>query len=335
MICHTLIYKTGKWHVNWPCFTGTIFKYVMKTIILFTSLCIASCAAYAQKSNVIFFSQGGEKFTVVMNGLKMNEAPETNVRVTELNAPNYMVKIIFEDTKLGEISKNLLMGDGLEITWNIKKNKKGEYVLAFNSQVELAQAPLPPSNQRQVNFTQVPPSNTIVIQETISTTTNTNTNGVGVNANVGGAGVNIQMNVNDPFMNGSSTTTTTTTYSTTTTTGNTGTVVYDNTGNPNNTGSAPCSWPMSSTDFRNLKSSVSSKSFEDSKLTVAKQALGSNCLSSAQIKEMMLVFSYEDSRLDFAKNAYSRCTDPNNYFTINDAFSFESSIEDLNKYIGR
>ena len=91
---------------------------------------------------------------------------------------------------------------------------------------------------------------------------------------------------------------------------------------------------MSQNDFADFKSSVSSKSFEDSKLTIAKQALNNNCLLTSQVKEVMLLFTYEQSRLDFAKYAYSHTYDLGNYFKINDAFTFETSIDELNTYIG-
>jgi hypothetical protein len=37
--------------------------------------------------------------------------------------------------------------------------------------------------------------------------------------------------------------------------------------------------------------------------------------------------------LTFAKEAHEKCVDKNNYFKVNDAFSFSSSVEDLNKSI--
>ena len=90
---------------------------------------------------------------------------------------------------------------------------------------------------------------------------------------------------------------------------------------------------MSPGDFQSAKGSISSKTFEDSKLTIAKQIIQSNCLLSSQVKEIMLLFTFEDSRLDFAKFAYAYTLDLGNYYKVNDAFTFESSIDDLNKYV--
>ncbi|HPA31317.1 MAG TPA: DUF4476 domain-containing protein, partial [Bacteroidia bacterium] len=86
-------------------------------------------------------------------------------------------------------------------------------------------------------------------------------------------------------------------------------------------------------DFSDLKQSISSKSFEDSKMTIAKQVLRNNCLFTSQVKELMGLFTFEESKLDFAKYAYDFTYDIGNYFKVNDMFTFESSIDDLNNYI--
>jgi hypothetical protein len=90
---------------------------------------------------------------------------------------------------------------------------------------------------------------------------------------------------------------------------------------------------MSSTDFNNSLNSIQGRSFEDTKITMAKQLLRSNCLTTAQIKKMLQGFTFEQSKLDLAKAAYSRCIDQQNYSQINDLFTFEASIDDLNSFI--
>jgi len=86
-------------------------------------------------------------------------------------------------------------------------------------------------------------------------------------------------------------------------------------------------------DYVNAKSSIASKDFEDTKLTVAKQIDGSNCMSAEQIRGIMKLFTFENSKLDFAKYAYAHCTDKANYFKVNDAFEFDNSSKELNDYI--
>jgi len=94
-----------------------------------------------------------------------------------------------------------------------------------------------------------------------------------------------------------------------------------------------CSRAMDQASFAGAKKSIEDKDFDDTRLTLAKQVVKSNCMSSAQIKQVMEVFGFEETKLEFAKYAYDYCTDKNNYYMINDAFSFSSSIDDLNSYL--
>jgi len=90
---------------------------------------------------------------------------------------------------------------------------------------------------------------------------------------------------------------------------------------------------MSQFEFMQLKNSIESKSFDSSKLQIAKQALVYNYFSSAQVADIMTLFSFESTRLDFAKYAYGKVIDKQNYYLVNNAFTFESSIQELNQYI--
>ncbi len=90
---------------------------------------------------------------------------------------------------------------------------------------------------------------------------------------------------------------------------------------------------MSDADFNQLKAVIERASFESSKMEITNQALRSNYLTSRQVVSLMSVFSFESSKLELAKNAYSRTIDKNNYYMVNDAFYFSSSISDLQQYI--
>ena len=84
---------------------------------------------------------------------------------------------------------------------------------------------------------------------------------------------------------------------------------------------------MNEPDFAEAQRSVSSKNFEDSKMTIAKQITGANCLTADQVKRMMRTFTFEDSKLEYAKFAYRKTFDIGNYYKLNDAFEFESRME--------
>ena len=302
--------------------------------ILFVTFALFSMSVFSQENNAIFFSQNGEQFFVIVNGIKQNAEPATNVKVTGLNAPNYKVKIIFNNG-LPEIDKNIYFNEmGSEITYLIKKDKKGTYKLRFFSQVPLAQAaPAPPTQSIIVYHVDPLPATTTVTQTTVNTTQPA-TQGASVGVNVGGTGINMNVTIND---GSASTTSSSVTYSETTTTTTTTTtstplpapVEYVS----GYHGPVGCPVPMLPQDFQSAKQTIASKSFEDSKLAIAKQIVNSNCLTSGQVMELVKLFDFEDTKLQFAKYCYGYTYDLGNYYKVNDAFEFESSIDELNQYI--
>jgi len=303
----------------------------MKKIGLLICTLITFIAVNAQTGNLVIFSDDGSKFFVVVNGLRVNDQAQTNVRVTGLNADFVNTKIVFENELTPDIDKkNLMLARGSEITYIVKKNKKNETVCNFYSQVELAQAPVNNSNQQTVVYGNVPYNDGVVIRSgngTTTTTTTTTTTGTtgGINANVNGGGVGMNVTIYDTnggVVTGSSSTTTTTTYSSTTTNSNSGTV--------NNT---DCIYGMSETDFRSAKSSISSSNFDDTRANTFKQIVSSKCVNTKQVKEMLQVFSFDETKLEMAKYAYTYVADPSNYYTVNDIFSFSSSKDELSEYV--
>jgi len=98
----------------------------------------------------------------------------------------------------------------------------------------------------------------------------------------------------------------------------------------NNNGNGPC---MNQNDFNNALNSIRSDSFESGKLSKAKQIVSRNRMCTAQIVQIVRLFSFESNKLEFAKYAYQYCSDKNNYYQVTDAFSFQSSKDELLKFI--
>jgi hypothetical protein len=106
--------------------------------------------------------------------------------------------------------------------------------------------------------------------------------------------------------------------------------------NQNNGGQSKpssCTFPISGSEYGKVTATIKSQSFEETQLKIAKQAIKANCMSTAQIKGICKMFSFEESKLEFAIYAYSFCTDKNNYYNLNDVFSFSTSVDSLNEAI--
>lgn len=326
----------------------------MKKLLLMTIFVSALFALKAQNTNLIFFSEQGERFSIVLNGILQNENPETNIKVTDLPAPSYKLKVIFEDKRIPDIDKTLLFNQGSESTFSIRKNNKGEYVVRYMNEIPIEESPAPIQSQTVIVYHPEPIQKSTTTTTTTTTVANPSGAGVGINVNDPYSGANMNINLNMGVGVNQSTTTTTTT---TTTSSDMRDDDFEQGGYqghrddhernhpehnggghgdryvlPGYNGVYGCPFPMSREDFGDAKESIRSKTFEDSKLTIAKQIIGSNCLLSSQVKEIMLLFTYEDTRLEFAKFAYGYTLDIGNYYKVNDAFTYESSIDDLNRY---
>lgn len=90
---------------------------------------------------------------------------------------------------------------------------------------------------------------------------------------------------------------------------------------------------MSNQMFNQVKQTIQQQNFETSKLDFAKQSLDKNWANTNQVKEIINLLAMETSKLDFAKYAYDKCVDKENYFTITNSLSMQSSKDDLLKFI--
>ncbi len=85
--------------------------------------------------------------------------------------------------------------------------------------------------------------------------------------------------------------------------------------------------------FDQFKQTLRNEVFEDARLQIAKQFVGTNYFNTAQVKEMLSLFVFEENKLALAKYAYDFTVDKGNYFIVNDAFIFSENKESLMKYI--
>ena len=318
----------------------------MKRLLLILSISLYSLQLISQTANVVLFTENGEKFYAIINGIRQNDISETNVKITGLNAEYYKLKVIFDDKTIGEKNFNLALQFGNECSYSIKKNSKKQYVMRFISAVPIGDVPSSSITQQQVVYSNhpAPVSTGTVTQQsttTISTTKSGSSNPDDVNfnmgINVGEQGGNLNINMSGIDQSNSSTTTTHSTTTTTTTTTSNIPIHEQPTAPPSYVdgynGPYGCPVPMAAGNFNEFKQTLKTKTFEDTKMTIAKQVIANQCLLSSQVKEIMQLFSFEESKLDFAKFAYDHTYDIGNYFKVNDEFTFETSIEDLNDYI--
>lgn len=328
----------------------------LSTLALFGTLSLAGVRA--QTSDLVVFSDMGEKFTLVVDGEEKNTTPASRVEAKGIVNATPLVVVRFADAAIAPLKQNTWMEPGKLYTVKITTNKKGERVLRMQGMTEQGtttstEAPAPTNFVDDTPGTQTSTGGGegTHVESTTTVTETSGTTGENVNMNVGinGVGINMNVGVNDGMGGTSTTTTTTTTTSSSSSTTNSNAKLTNNAtvkekpattavkepaySMPGYNGPIGCAYPMNDTEFADASKSIESKGFEESKMTLAKQIGKDRCFTVAQVKGIMGLFGFEDSKLDFAKFAYDHVYDKGNYYKVNDAFSFESSIDELNKYI--
>ena len=216
----------------------------MKTICLFSVL--FTFAALNAQSNLSIFNNNGQSFYVVLNGIRQNSKPETNVQVAQIKNGSYAVKVIFADGKTPDIDKNFMIDAPYDITARIIfKKGKGKLQLmgqepthgviqeavvfrptdaaSYSDAVVVNTQTTPVQTSTTI---QTPPNTATQTLNTNTTTTTTTTTGtvpdenvnLNMNLSVGGVNVNLNANASATGLGTGATITETTTSSSTTTT---------------------------------------------------------------------------------------------------------------------
>ena len=82
---------------------------------------ILSVVGFAQKSNLVFFTENGESFSLMMNGITYNNSPQTNVKAPQLNAGAYSVRITFSNKSFSPLVEEINLDPSAEVTFIVRQ----------------------------------------------------------------------------------------------------------------------------------------------------------------------------------------------------------------------
>ncbi len=88
-------------------------------------------------------------------------------------------------------------------------------------------------------------------------------------------------------------------------------------------------------DVDRLADAMKSRSFESTKLTIAREAVRTGSIVAEDLKFILGQFDYESTRVEFAKFAYDYVCDREHFYYVYDAFEFDSSVRELEEYTSR
>jgi len=320
----------------------------MKKIILLSLIFFSFAQTiFAQTSSVTFFSQNGERFFVILDGVRQNDKPGTNVKVTDLDRPNYRVTIIFENANLNNINKNIFVqdvdGSMTNSVYNVRTDKKGNMDFRLSSFSEVSSAPaakeenvvkyhavenpLPAQPTQNTTTVKAPVETTKTVTTTTTTTTakpQTTKTTESVNINLGGFGIgtnvttefseddeNVNINMNVGGFGTTNVNATTTTKQTVTTTTTTSAPAQTTT---REVASAPVAQPAAQPVAQGCVTAMSSADFSRAKTSVQNQ-------------------SFSESRMKTAKQfTRANCLNVNQIREIMDLFSFDDDRLEYAKF---
>jgi len=92
-------------------------------------------------------------------------------------------------------------------------------------------------------------------------------------------------------------------------------------------------YQMSNERFYQALCIIEKENFDNRRFTIAKEIVEDNYLSTAQVKQMLQLFSFDVNKLELAKYAYIKTMDKNNYFMLYDVFAMNSYKERLAEFV--
>lgn len=85
--------------------------------------------------------------------------------------------------------------------------------------------------------------------------------------------------------------------------------------------------------FEELKDLVAHESFDDTRLAICKEYIRTHQVNSNQTKQLIGLMTFECNRLELAKFSYRYVSDPGYFYTVYNAFTFNSSVNELINWI--
>lgn len=319
---------------------------IILMVLTFVACCSSFCNLQAQSASTRVFSEEGYKFWLVLNGIRQNDEPKASVEVQGLKAQLYRARVIFENEDLAPLDQNIFTSDVdgkvYHSVYRIRErrtffgNPTGELVVRLQSadvvngeRPTFQQEPIDVREEEEQAVQQSPPAreprereeSEVKQSERTSRTEQQRPDFRGrVSHPHDRRGSRRQPPIEDRAERSapeekSKEVETPKSY----------VEGYH--------GRIGCSKPMSADAFKRALNTIENQSFSSTQLDVAKQVVDANCLSVQQVKAITQIFSFENGRLEFAKYAYHSTHDVDNYFELNDVFSFSASVSELSEYI--
>ena len=125
-------------------------EIMSKIIIVLVSLFMLF-ELYGQQNNLVVFTQESTPFYVVLNGVRQNETPRTNVKIEDVKGEFQKVRVIFENEDLGAVDQSVnFFKEDVEVKMEVVY-KRNKYRLRYMGETALNNAETY-SDQETIDF---------------------------------------------------------------------------------------------------------------------------------------------------------------------------------------
>ncbi len=220
-------------------------------------------------SALTIFSESGDQFQLILNGVRQNSYPQNRIRIEDLPQVENEIQIIFDDNVTPSITKRIAFldpvdGKAVNLTLKLVRDRGGYPRLCFHKLTSLEQH------------------------------------------YYGEQGEYIMHYGHDDIRNG---------------------------GRNNVPPPPPAPMAMDNATFSAALQSIKSSNWDETRLSTAQTIANNNYFTTDQVILICKVFSWEENKLAFAKYAFKRTIDNNNYFKVNTVFSWDDNKKALNDYV--
>jgi len=214
-------------------------------------------------------SESGERFFLMVNGIKQNTYSQSRVRVEDLPFVVNDIQVIFDDNSTPAINKTITFMDPVEggpinLSIRIVRDRNGYARLSFNRMNNLERDYRGEQGEYVMHY--------------------------------GRTNAPVQVVVAPPPP-------------------------------------PPPPMQMDNQSFAAAIQTIKSSAWDETRLSTAKTIANNNYFTVDQVITICKTFSWEDSKIDFAKYAYKRTIDKQNYYTIAKIFTWDSNKTALNDFI--
>lgn len=264
---------------------------------------------YAQTSSLIIRAKSGGKFWLVADDMRKNLDPETQVSVIGLDGYQHHLKVTFEKASLGSLEADVYVNPATELHLLLRPSGvqpagNTEIVLLDNGKVALTVEEIVNLNVVPTNPVTTNPVTTQPVQPVKSDVIVVQQNPVQETPPVTVAPDPVETSTPEP-------------------------IIYVE----GYTGPVGCEMPMSEVEYDKALNSIKSKSYDNTRMILAKQITHANCLTVKEIKGFASLLSYDRNKLEYVKFAYPHTYDRGNFYQVNDIFDFPSYVEELDEFL--